>query len=304
MIKLVVAHLRRPLEEGGTVTFCGIDARAGLTNREQAWFFAGLLIPLLLICAGSEATAIARQRGASGPAANAPLSQEQVVENLVAMDLKRSHALHAYQGSRHYHLQYHGFAGTRSAEMVVDLKYQSPGTKEFTIRSSAGSKLIIGRVFKKLLQAEQESLGVEAQKRTALNRDNYDFTLIGYESTSSGSMYVLDVKPRTNGKFLYRGRIWVDAEDFAVTRLEAHPAKNPSFWTKHSEIEEVYMQVGEFWLPACNRSITNIRLGGSAVLTIQYTNYEITSAGSVLDMPTLKSSRSGDDICPSSTGEH
>jgi hypothetical protein len=94
-------------------------------------------------------------------------------------------------------------------------------------------------------------------------------------------MYVLGVKPRTKGKFLYNGRIWVDAEDFAVTRLEAQPAKNPSFWTKHSEIEEVYMQVGDFWLSARNHSITKIRFGGSAELTIQYQNYTITNADAV-----------------------
>jgi hypothetical protein len=97
-------------------------------------------------------------------------------------------------------------------------------------------------------------------------------------------MYILGVKPRTKGKFLYSGRIWVEAEDFAVTRLVAQPAKNPSFWTKHSEIDESYMKVGDFWLPARNHSITRIRFGGSAVLTIQYKNYEITSADAVSNL--------------------
>ena len=243
-------------------------------------FIAALLVssPWLQVCASSQ------QPSASATPGNAPLRGEQVVDNLLAMNLERAHALHAYQGTRHYLLQYHGTWGTRSAEMVVDLKYQSPGAKEFKIRSSTGSKLIIGTVFKKLLQAEQEALGVEAQRRTALNRDNYDFTLVGYDSKPSGSMYILGVKPRTNGEFLYRGRIWVDARDFAVTRLEAQPAKNPSFWTKHSEIDEIYMKVGDFWLPARNHSITNIRFGGRAVLTIQYQNYEITSADAVSNL--------------------
>jgi hypothetical protein len=70
----------------------------------------------------------------------------------------------------------------------------------------------------------------------------------------------------------------VDAEDFAVARLEAEPAKNPSFWTKSTEVEQVYMKVSGFWLPARNHSITAIRLGGRAELTIQYNDYEITSA--------------------------
>jgi hypothetical protein len=38
------------------------------------------------------------------------------------------------------------------------------------------------------------------------------------------------------------------------------------------------MKVGDFWLPARNHSITKIRFGGNAVLTIQYQNYKITSA--------------------------
>lgn len=162
--------------------------------------------------------------------------------------------------------------------MIVDVKYRAPGTKEFTIRTTTGSRLIIDKVFCKLLEAEQEAQALEAQRRAALNSDNYDFSMLGYESTPSGSMYVLKVEPRTKDKFLYRGRIWVDAEDFAVVRLEAEPAKNPSFWTKSSELEQVYTKVSDFWLPARNHTICSIRLGGLAELTIQYNNYQITAA--------------------------
>ena len=267
------------------------DIRGYSPIAVRASFPSVLLIPVFLVCLGLQEPASAQQPGASAPLVNAPLSGDQVVENLIAMNLKRAHALHSYQGTRHYHLEYHGFSHTRSAEMVVDLKYRSPGTKEFTIRSSTGSELIIGKVFKKLIQAEQEALGVEAQKRTALNMDNYDFSLVGYERTPSGSMYVLSVKPRTKDKFLYRGRIWVNAMDFAVTRLEAEPAKNPSFWTKNSEIEEAYTKVSDFWLPERNHSVTAIRFGGRAELTIQYKNYQITSADPVSDLPRLKSNR-------------
>lgn len=215
-----------------------------------------------------------------------PLSEEQVVHNLMEMNLHRLHALQAYQGTRTYRVDYHGFPGSRSAEMVVDVKYQSPGTKEFTVRSSTGSKLIIDRVFKKLLAAEQEALNEDAQKRIALNTDNYDFKLVGLEDTPAGLMYVLIVEPRTKDKFLYRGRIWVESKDFAVVRLKAEPAKNPSFWTKKSEIEQEYMKVSDFWLPALNRSVSAIRLGGRAELTIEYDNYQITSANPIANSST------------------
>ena len=44
-------------------------------------------------------------------------------------------------------------------------------------------------------------------------------------------LYVMRVEPLRETKFLYRGTIWIDSQDFAVTRIEAEPAKNPSFWT-------------------------------------------------------------------------
>lgn len=209
------------------------------------------------------------------------LSSEEIVTNLIQRNLERARALGAYQGTRIYRLEYHGFPGSRAAEMTVDVKYSTPGTKEFSIRSEKGSRLIIDRVFKRMLQSEKEAAAEENQSHVALNRDNYKFTLDGYESTPSGLTYILSVEPRTDDKLLYRGRIWVDAEDFAVVRIDAVPAKNPSFWTKETKIEQVYAKVGDFWLPLSNRSSSTIRLGGHASFTIDYQDYQITSATSV-----------------------
>ena len=147
-------------------------------------------------------------------------------------------------------------------------------------------------------------MATEVQRHTALNGDNYDFTLIGRESTPLGSMYVLIVEPKTKDKFLYRGRIWVDAEDFAVARLEAEPAKNPSFWTKSNEVEQVYMKVNGFWLPSRNHSVTTIRLGGRAELTIQYNNYQITGADPVANLTTLEPTRTADISRTQRSGDH
>jgi hypothetical protein len=140
-------------------------------------------------------------------------------------------------------------------------------------------------VFHKLLQTEKEALNEDNQASIALNHDNYRFALLGYTSTPTGPCYILSVEPLTKNKLLYRGRIWVDAQDFAVVRIEAAPAKSPSFWTKESRIEQVYSKVGDFWLPASNRSSSTIRLGGHAELTINYHDYQITTASSLF-LPT------------------
>ena len=71
--------------------------------------------------------------------------------------------------------------------------------------------------------------------------------------------------------------------------LEAEPAKNPSFWTRKTEIEEVYTKIGDFWLPSHNHSVTAIRLGGYADLTIDYKDYEITGASEVSSLSSARS---------------
>lgn len=242
-------------------------------------------IMLLILIAAASWQDVRAWQPVDVPAVNrAPLTADQVVRNLVEMNRHRLEALQSYRGKRIYHVDYQGFPGARSAEMVVSVKYVSPAQKEFTIQSATGSNVIVEKVFHKLLEAEKEALDAENQRTSALTQENYCFKLVGYESGPSGAMYVLTVTPRKNEKYLYRGRIWVDADDFAVVRLEAEPAKNPSFWTKKAEIVQEYTKVSDFWLPARNHSMTAVRLGGHAELTIEYMDYQITGARRVANL--------------------
>jgi hypothetical protein len=205
----------------------------------------------------------------------APLTADQVVERLVLRNSERARGLKRAEGQRAYHLIYRGFLGDSEATMVVAATYESPSTKTFRVLSSTGSMLIRKGVFQKLLEAEQEAATLNNQQRTALDTSNYEFALLGQEQGASGSQYILEVRPKTKNKFLYRGKIWVDGNDFAVTRIEAEPAKNPSFWIKSTQIRHEYTKVGDFWLPARDESVSSIRLGGHATLTIEYTQYQV-----------------------------
>jgi len=207
------------------------------------------------------------------------LNAEQVVQNLVSMNRKRAEALVSYESTRVYRLTYKGFPGGRTAEMVVNVKYHAPATKEFEIVSATGSKVVIDRVFKKLLEAEKEAFAMENQKGIAINQENYELTLVGYEDGPGGPAYVLLAKPRIKNKYLFQGRIWVDADQFAVVRIEGEPAKNPSFWIKDTKIETLYVNVNDFWLPAHQHSVTAVLLGGHADFSIEYKDYRIADAG-------------------------
>lgn len=205
---------------------------------------------------------------------SAPLGLEQVITNLEQRNAQRAVALEQFEGKRIYRMEYRGFPNDKDAEMVVKVSFHAPNSKEFTIISQTGSKFVIDHVFKKLLEGEQDAAQGDRHD-TALTRQNYDFELAGFENNRDGGQYVLNLVPRTRNKFLYRGKIWVDAKDFAVVRIEAEPGRNPSFWIKKTDVVHRYVKVGDFWLPAENHTESFVRMGGKATLSIEYQDYKI-----------------------------
>jgi outer membrane lipoprotein-sorting protein len=209
-----------------------------------------------------------------------PLSGDQVAKKLEENDRQRAAALEQFSSQRIYRMHYHGFAGDYEAQMVVEATYRAPNTKQFKVVSQSGSTFVINHVFKRLMESEQEFISDQNRQQTALNTENYTFSLIGYDPKLNGGEYVLDLSPRKKNRFLYRGKIWVDAKDFAVVRIEAQPSENPSLWIKKTEIEHKYMKQDGFWLPAWDHTESQMRLGGEATLSIEYKDYHITKTTS------------------------
>jgi hypothetical protein len=203
------------------------------------------------------------------------MNADEIVARLNRNNELRAVALRAYESKRSYSLTYHGFPSNRVAAIEVVAHYQAPESKSFEVVSESGSKVIQSKVFLKLLESEQEAAHAENQSQTALTPANYTFTLLGSRPSPYGGCYRLAVEPLRENKFLYRGEICVNAADFAVETIDAEPAKNPSFWIKKTRIEHRYQKIGQFWLPASNQTVTSVRLGGTATLNIQYSEYEL-----------------------------
>jgi hypothetical protein len=97
------------------------------------------------------------------------------------------------------------------------------------------------------------------------------------EAANGRPCYLLDAIPRTKNKYLFRGRVWVDAEDAAVTRVEGSPAQSPSFWTASVHFVHQYEKVGPYWLAASNVSQTEVRIFGSTELKVEYSDYVVNA---------------------------
>ena len=229
------------------------------------FFLAGLF------CALAPAPSVLFAQATSQQAADPDLTAVQIVSEMQGHNQERAAALKHYHSVRHYSVEYRGFVKV-AAQMEVDAVYDIASGKSFRIVSQSGSKMLIDKVLKRLLESETDA---QKQHATELSAANYKFRLEGMETVAGRPAYILDVEPLRENKYLYRGKIWVDAVDFALARIEAAPAKNPSFWISSTAIHHRYLKAGEFWLPAQNRSETAVRLGGKAVLTIDYGTYEV-----------------------------
>ena len=210
-------------------------------------------------------------------AADPQLTLSQVVERLVQKNAERAKALESYRGKRIYKIDYKGFPSALRGEMTVEMTYTAPAKKDFKILSESGSKWIVKRVLKRLIDGEKEAQEAATRKSVELNTQNYNFISLERQTDAAGCGYVLAIQPKVPSKFLYRGRIWVNDQDFAVCRIEAEPSKNPSMWITKTEIRHNYQKFQDFWLPVENQSVSSLRLGGRATLTITYQDYEITA---------------------------
>lgn len=205
---------------------------------------------------------------------DAPLTSEQVVRRMVETNHRRTMALRNYSSVRTYHLELHGLLHLK-ADMKVRMTYHWPGKKDFTVLSQSGSGFMRKHVLKKLIEAENEASGRREHRQSAITPRNYSFQLAGYENDGGNHYYILEAVPRAKRKFLFKGRIWVNARNFAITRIEGQPAKSLSWWTTRVNFVYQYKKVGPFWLPASNETKTRVRIFGRSFLTIKYQDYNL-----------------------------
>jgi hypothetical protein len=207
-------------------------------------------------------------------------SADEVVAKMMQFDAQRQSEQTGYTAIRHYA----AVNKKRHAEMVVRVSCDSSGAKDFTIVSEEGSGSIRKHVFHKLLSEETEASRRGTRASTRLIPDNYQFQMVGLETLETGPAHVLSVTPKTANKYLIEGRIWVDANDFSIVRIEGQPAKNPSFWVRSVHFVHTYQKVGQFWFASSTHTTSQIRIFGESQLTIDNTGYALNPpAGPIVE---------------------
>lgn len=201
------------------------------------------------------------------------ISVEQAAARMAEMDRARLAALENYIATRHYAV--HNKRFNKHAEMTVRMVYRVPGKKEFEVISESGSSWIRNHVLRKMIQAELEAGEGAMRGQTRITAENYQFKPAGVVHEAGRTFHLFDLTPKTPNKYLFRGRVWLDAEDAAVARIEGSPAQPPSFWTRDIHFVHRYDKHGQFWLPTSNHSETQVRIFGTTTVHIDYFGYRV-----------------------------
>ncbi len=207
-------------------------------------------------------------QGSTPPSLTAP----EILERMVQADNDRVATLAGYSGVRRY--RFENRKSNKHAELTVQMSCGSDGVKTFEVVAESGSGFVRDYILRKMIEAEAESSQKGERKETRIIPENYDFRLVGTEASDGRDSYVLEINPKKPTKFSIRGRIWVDAQDFAIARIEGQPAKNPSFWIRSVRVVQRYGRTDRFWLPALNHSVAQARIFGATEVVIEYSDYK------------------------------
>jgi len=209
-------------------------------------------------------------------------------------DTQRRVLLEGYRGMRQYTLE--NTRMQKHAEMHVRVQSDVDGTKHFEVVDEEGWKAAHKHVFRKMLDSEAETSHPQMSPRTRIASDNYEFHMVGLEPIDGRSAYVIDITPKRHEERLFQGRIWVDAQDYALVRAEGKPAKNPSFWVRSVHFVHTYQKAGSFWFPMATESVSEVRIFGATKVTISHFDYtpksrEATERASLQSQPAPEGER-------------
>jgi hypothetical protein len=159
--------------------------------------------------------------------------------------------------------------------MSVRYTFQAPDNKKFEVLSESGPGPVRDKVFRRMLDSELKTAKGPERTAAQISPRNYDFTLIGKDTVDGRSAFVLNAEPKTKNEFLFRGKVWIDEQDFAVARIEGAPAKNPSIWVRKTQFVHRYQKHGPFWLAISNHSDTDVVIFSHTEVKIEYGDYNV-----------------------------
>jgi hypothetical protein len=242
-----------------------------------------LLLATLIAMTMFAAEAKAQRNSDSQPELSTPLeplrpgiAEGQLFDELDVHNQLRKTALLDYTVLRTYRVV--DLKGKVHAEEVGQMEFRAPDQKSFVVRSEEGSGVIRQMALKPLISSEIETAAGKQHHDSAISPANYSLDLLGEQQVGPYHCFVAQAVPKRKDKYLFEGKLWIDVDDYAVVRIEGHPAKKLSFWIERADFVRQYQKIDGFWLPERDQTLVQVRLYGKKLLTIDHQDYVVNAA--------------------------
>jgi hypothetical protein len=200
----------------------------------------------------------------SGPSASA----DQIFVDLVKHNEVRNAGLREYSAVRTYAVT--DLQGKVHAKETVRMDYVAPDKKTFVTIAEEGSGLVRHLVLERLMESEVSAAAGQDHRDSSITPANYTFHVVGQEDLGVHHCFVVDATPKRKDKYLFEGKIWIDSSEFAVVKIAGHPGKSLSFWITRADFVREYEKIGNFWLPARDETVVDVKFYGKKILRIEH----------------------------------
>jgi negative regulator of sigma E activity len=199
----------------------------------------------------------------------------QLVAQVQEAESRRESAVHRIVSTRKYVLRNKRW--DKDAVMHARVTWDTGAGKQFEVLEIENAEGLQKRVFQKLIEGEIEASrkSNENETDTAVTSKNYNFTLLGTEMLNERECLVVRLTPKRGSKYLIDGKAWIDPKEHAILRVEGRTAKSVSFWIGKPHIVQEFRKVGDVWVPASNRSASDVKLLGRTELSIDFVDYQV-----------------------------
>lgn len=261
------------------VLLCGLWAPGGLFA--QARFSAGeaivlpsakgVLPPFPLILADSQPVPTL------GPTAELPLMSPELALNTYQRRVaQQANALASYSAVTVVRAELPDTS--QQGEFELQRKFEAPHTLQFTPVHYSGDGFVKNNVITRLLQTEVDHVQKDDPSLTAISLANYKFNYRGLNRVNERIVHVYQVKPHKKRPGLFKGRVYLDAHNGSLVRVEGSVVKSPSFFVKHIDFWQDYTDVQSFTLPTHMHSEAKARIVGRTIVDIVHRDYQAVPA--------------------------
>ena len=200
-----------------------------------------------------------------------------VVRGVDASVKSRIDRLAGYTATEHYAV-FRGKDDTHpTAEMLVKTTYTRQSGKNFEILSQTGSALLRNEVLRTLLDNEKRMSQPGNVETALIDSANYEMKLEAdpRQRLNDRDCLVLDITPRRNSEYLFKGRLWVDAKDFAIVQLQGTASKSAFFLASAAQVTRQYDELDSLPMASHAQAVSGSALLGRTTVKVDYTNYQL-----------------------------